>query len=322
MNVDPMASQGYGWTTYRYGYDNPVNYTDPTGMLEDFVRTEEGNVQYDSRVTDQGTAEKYYGKNAEYKAAGYEFKASNTGDHIVLGEFGSYTRNGVGGGVAYDYADVPYTPSSANEGPLSGVGLGQFGNMGQSGQSVDWTDRGIKHHMYDAGKAVLGVGGVTLAAALSGGLLIEALPFLSSASSTVAKYSWEGLKFYHNTFGKTGGYANMAWNYGYQSFSTGNFSLGNKDLISLGISGFIRGNTPVWQQSAIGASSGLIQYTPNKGLQVLEGSAGYIAGTMVNGALSPILSNSRFGNAFSANFVFGTSQMGVNILENKDKWRE
>ena len=33
--VDPMASEAYDWSPYRYGYNNPMKFIDPTGMLED-----------------------------------------------------------------------------------------------------------------------------------------------------------------------------------------------------------------------------------------------------------------------------------------------
>ncbi|WP_353117496.1 RHS repeat-associated core domain-containing protein [Myroides odoratus] len=38
MNVDPLTEQAPGWTPYRYGFNNPIRYTDPTGMYEgDFI---------------------------------------------------------------------------------------------------------------------------------------------------------------------------------------------------------------------------------------------------------------------------------------------
>ncbi|MDM1046592.1 hypothetical protein HX004_17405 [Myroides sp. 1354] len=44
LSVDPLAEQAVNWTPYRYGYNNPLKYTDPTGMLEDdFVFDEKGN---------------------------------------------------------------------------------------------------------------------------------------------------------------------------------------------------------------------------------------------------------------------------------------
>jgi RHS repeat-associated protein len=41
---DPLAEVAYVWTPYRYGYNNPMKYTDPTGMLESTHTDEEGNV--------------------------------------------------------------------------------------------------------------------------------------------------------------------------------------------------------------------------------------------------------------------------------------
>ncbi|MBU1014178.1 MAG: RHS repeat-associated core domain-containing protein [Bacteroidetes bacterium] len=42
--ADPLAEVAYDWTPYRYGYNNPMKYTDPTGMLESTHTDEDGNV--------------------------------------------------------------------------------------------------------------------------------------------------------------------------------------------------------------------------------------------------------------------------------------
>jgi len=39
--VDPKASEAYNWSPYRYGYNNPIKFTDPTGMLEDWYESED-----------------------------------------------------------------------------------------------------------------------------------------------------------------------------------------------------------------------------------------------------------------------------------------
>ncbi|MFZ6663663.1 RHS repeat domain-containing protein [Peijinzhouia sedimentorum] len=44
--VDPMADQAPDWTPYRYGFNNPINYTDPTGLFEDWFQDEDGNIQW------------------------------------------------------------------------------------------------------------------------------------------------------------------------------------------------------------------------------------------------------------------------------------
>jgi RHS repeat-associated protein len=41
--VDPMAEGEPGWSPYRAFYCNPINFTDPTGMLEDWVKNKETN---------------------------------------------------------------------------------------------------------------------------------------------------------------------------------------------------------------------------------------------------------------------------------------
>jgi RHS repeat-associated protein len=34
MVVDPMSEKAFGWTPYRYAFDNPMKFTDPNGMFE------------------------------------------------------------------------------------------------------------------------------------------------------------------------------------------------------------------------------------------------------------------------------------------------
>lgn len=43
MSVDPLAHLAFGWAPYRYGFDNPINFIDPTGMLEGDYYAENGD---------------------------------------------------------------------------------------------------------------------------------------------------------------------------------------------------------------------------------------------------------------------------------------
>lgn len=46
ISVDPLAEENPDWTPYRYGFNNPVKYTDPTGMLESTDVTDNGDGTY------------------------------------------------------------------------------------------------------------------------------------------------------------------------------------------------------------------------------------------------------------------------------------
>src|SRR5690554_6129538 len=34
ISVDPLAEQAPNWTPYRFGFNNPIMFTDPTGLFE------------------------------------------------------------------------------------------------------------------------------------------------------------------------------------------------------------------------------------------------------------------------------------------------
>jgi RHS repeat-associated protein len=66
--TDPMAEVAYDWSPYRYGYNNPIKFSDPTGMLESTHTDEDGKV---IAVYDDGD-------NGVYKHEGNGDKAAKT----------------------------------------------------------------------------------------------------------------------------------------------------------------------------------------------------------------------------------------------------
>ena len=49
MNVDPLAEKAPDWTPYRAFFNNPLRYTDPTGMYENedwYVNNESGDIEW------------------------------------------------------------------------------------------------------------------------------------------------------------------------------------------------------------------------------------------------------------------------------------
>lgn len=71
MNVDPLSELDYSLSPYRYAYNNPVSYTDKTGMHEDWYEDEQGEMHFDDRIQSQkdldrlGISGKYWGDEGD-----------------------------------------------------------------------------------------------------------------------------------------------------------------------------------------------------------------------------------------------------------------
>jgi RHS repeat-associated protein len=66
--IDLLAEQAYDWSPYRYGFDNPISTTDPSGMLEEWVERKNGKIEWDGDITsandiDLKKGETWLGKN-------------------------------------------------------------------------------------------------------------------------------------------------------------------------------------------------------------------------------------------------------------------
>ncbi|OJV47917.1 MAG: hypothetical protein BGO40_04890 [Chryseobacterium sp. 39-10] len=54
ISPDPLSEEYSDWTPYRYGFNNPLRYTDPTGMLEDdYGLDQNGNVTLIQKTNDE-----------------------------------------------------------------------------------------------------------------------------------------------------------------------------------------------------------------------------------------------------------------------------
>ena len=93
--IDALAEKFNSWSPYTYSYNNPLRFSDPTGMsAKDWVKKINGEVLFDSRVVDQKTAEEFYGSESKYLPNGYKYTAS-TGEAVELGDLGFFKSNGV-----------------------------------------------------------------------------------------------------------------------------------------------------------------------------------------------------------------------------------
>lgn len=95
---DPLAASAnpirpQSWNRYSYTYNNPYKFTDPTGMIPDWVQ-QDGEVFYDSRVVDQASAIELYGDGATYRPNGDQYTASD-GSKVELGDLGFFKQDGV-----------------------------------------------------------------------------------------------------------------------------------------------------------------------------------------------------------------------------------
>ncbi len=82
--VDPLASEAPGWSPYRYGFDNPVSFTDPDGMFEnyDWYQSETGNV-----IWQEGSAQNINVNGEEFTNIGKTYSAPMAGGEGYLNYF-------------------------------------------------------------------------------------------------------------------------------------------------------------------------------------------------------------------------------------------
>ena len=95
MNVDPLADETM--QPYSFANNNPLRFTDPTGMAAEEWVNKDGKYFYDDRVVDQATAEEHHGEDAKHIGVNKTVSTVVNGekvDSVTLNEDGTVTKNG------------------------------------------------------------------------------------------------------------------------------------------------------------------------------------------------------------------------------------
>jgi RHS repeat-associated protein len=334
LSIDPVDQP---WqSTYCSMDNNPIVYNDIKGLsVKDWIgkKNENGSVswKFDPNV-----------QSAEELPEGYtEYLDVPDGEWMVRenakindGEAGTVLINSNGEAFRLNDSDpaVIKPENQENSKPFFSEYTAKSHRIIPRKQSVFFDD--VNHPDYEARKKSRAncfeaddLAIITGGCAATGVLVyvgIASAPVWIPALGNFGRATWQGTKWaaqtYNRTFGVNGGYMNMAYNYGAQSMSTGSLRLGNKNLFSLAMSGFIRGTTPLVQQSAIGASSSYFNVTLDKGFQVLKGSNAYKISSILNGAITPFIGGSKYANGLSSTLGSSLTQTYINIMENGENW--
>ncbi|MFZ1807524.1 MAG: RHS repeat-associated core domain-containing protein, partial [Cyclobacteriaceae bacterium] len=106
--VDPMSQLASGWTPYRFGFNNPMSYTDPTGMFEssNTLYNEMSSQSSTSNNKQSSTDDQEDGPTNEY------VKDKNTGKTVQVSTDGGDVTDNVYEGTVNADGTVVYDRSN------------------------------------------------------------------------------------------------------------------------------------------------------------------------------------------------------------------
>lgn len=348
ISCDPMSAKLTQWSSYVGFNDNPIRYIDPEGLEgTDWV----GEKNETGGMTWKWIPQSFDSEGAA-KAAGYDgwngksFYSDNIklpdgyiGPATML-EGGGYSKGApqeldevevVGTRMTQRQIDATFNPEKEIiYGRPEEALRPQWEKMADAEAAFIRRRRELDNLFNGLDNLALGSFAVAFSAPfVIGGAIVYSPVGIGTLTKTgygLYRGVKKGYELYDKYVSKYVDESGIAYNYVSQSISTGNWGVGNKDLIGgvlsgINLDGAGKFKTPL--QSILGTSGAFIQYTPNKGLQTIgDNSKGYFFGSLVNGALQPVLSNSRYGNNFSSTFIFGTSQLVVNVYDDGKHFSE
>ena len=118
MNIDPLAEKFPSWSPYSFCYNNPMRYTDPTGMAPtDWVKNiATGDIVWKAGVTSAANTP------AGYSYVGKEYNG------LSIQSYGAYSTRGVGVEISASYSDgnsgianAQYIQTITTNAPLGGA---------------------------------------------------------------------------------------------------------------------------------------------------------------------------------------------------------